>query len=72
MVQFPSVQCGGADAEDIGGLIIGHAVFATRAGDYSHPWAIHGFANSAAVTEAAVVAERRASFLSSGDGLSDF
>jgi len=55
MLGFPPVQCGELDAEDIGDLIIGHAAFAALAGDYSHPWAIDGFATSAAVTAGALV-----------------
>jgi hypothetical protein len=60
----PSVQCGEADTEDIGDLIIGHAAFAALAGDFSHLGAIDRFATSSAVTEATGVAERRAPFLS--------
>jgi hypothetical protein len=63
MLQFPSVQCGEADTEDIGDLNIGHPAFTALSGDYSQPWTIDGFATAAAVAEAAPVAERRASFL---------
>jgi hypothetical protein len=62
IVQFPSVQCGETNTEDIGNFKIGHAALTALSGDYSQPWAIDGFATAAAVAEAAPIAERRASF----------
>jgi hypothetical protein len=53
---FPSVQCGEPDAEYIGDLYVGHAAFTAFAGDYRHLWAVDGFATSAAVAEAALIA----------------
>jgi hypothetical protein len=62
MIDFPSVQRGEADTEDIGDFKVRHPAFAALAGDYNHPWAIDRFTTAASVTEAAPVAERRTSF----------
>jgi hypothetical protein len=62
MVEFPSVQCGEPDAEDIGDFKIRHTAFTTLTGYDSHPWAIYCFATSAPVAATALVAERRTSF----------
>jgi len=54
-----------------GDFNIGHAAFTALAGDYSHPWAVDGFATSAAVAEGPLITKRRTPFFLSGNELPD-